>query len=137
MENIIKFVKTGFVSLITIFGLAGCSGSVPKDGYSKYKDQTREYYKSIGGTGDEIRFNSCSYAYITGDGVLDAGNLKGAVYYCVYYTITIGGRSASFTSFPTYYSKTDILTDSTDSTAYFYAVSLIRDGSLKGETGTL
>ena len=131
-------IKSALVYASIALFCASCSAnSVPAVGYQKYKDMNTDYLISIGGTGKEIKYNSCSYAYITGDGVYEAGTLKETVYYCATWTMTLGSGSTNAIEYFVYYKSTDQIATFKDSTAYTYACELISDGSLAGQLGRL
>jgi len=124
--------------IIAVISMTACgTNSIPNKGYKKFKEQTAQYYKSIGGTGKEVKFSSCSYVWITGSGTLDVGNLKDTVWYTTNYTVTIGSSSLSKRTCFEYSSTSDYVQELSDSKGYSYAYSLVQDGSLKGKIGSL
>lgn len=130
--------KTLLVSSLCAISLSACGGSsLPKKGYDKYKTRVSEYYKSLGGTGNEFTYHSCKYVWITGDGSLPADSLKDTVWYSVSYTFTVAGKSTSGNYYLIYYGDSDYVTDSGTSNGYMTAYSLVHDGTLKGEIGSL
>ena len=124
-------------SLLALVCASCGENSVASKGYQKYKDMNTNYMISIGGSGKEIKYNSCSYAYITGDGSLSAESLKDSIYYCANWTMTLGYESANSTEYFVYYKNTKQIVILDDSLAYSYACDLIIDGSLSGKLGRL
>lgn len=121
-----------------VFVCASCGEkSLAATGYQKYKDANTNYLLSIGGTGKEITYNSCSYAHITGDGIYAAENLKDSIYYLARWTMTLEAGSTSVIDYFVYYANEDRLASLKDSTAYDNACYLIQNGSLTGKMGGL
>lgn len=136
MKNLLK--KTSLMPILCAITLSSCGGnSLPQKGFDKYKKQVSEYYKYLGGTGDEFAYHSCKYVWITGDGSLSADSLKDTIWYSVSYTFTVAGKSTNGNYYLIYYGDSDYVTDSGTYTAYSYAYSLVSAGSLKGEIGFL
>ena len=136
MKNLIQ--KALLVPLFLAMSLTACgTNSAPAKGYAKYKEKIANYYKSIGGTGKEISYNSCRYVWITGDGTMEAGNLKDTVWYTISYTATIGGSSLTKNTCVEYSVSSDYVQELSSGTAYSYAYDLVKNGSLKGTTGSL
>ncbi len=121
-----RLLSFGAMSLM----LFSCSigNSVPKKGYKLFKEQ----YASYG-----IRYNSCNYVYITGDGTLSAGSLVGTVWYKVNYTIGPSGDSRTANTYVYYKDGFSSAIELDSSTSYYYAKDLVSDGALKGKMGSL
>ena len=93
--------------------------------------------KSLG-IKNAISVNYANYAWIQGDGVIEAGTLKDTVWYKINYTFTAYSSSGTFTTYALYSNgSTSELDESQGPKSYSYAVSLVADGSLKGKTGSL
>lgn len=121
--------KVGLLFATLPFVLTACGGnSIPKKGYDKFKDLIASQYVPF----NAFKINICYYVYITGNGSMNAGSLKGSVYYAINYTLL----SVTATTFAVYYSSSNYV-EETSSTAYRYAYSLVADGSLSGERGYL
>ena len=136
MKNIIQ--KALLAPLFLAMSLTACgANSTPAKGYAKFKEKIANYYKSIGGTGKEISYNSCRYVWITGDGTMEAGNLKNTVWYTINYTATFGSGSLTKNTCVEYSVNNDYVQELSNGTAYSYAYDLVKDGSLKGTTGSL
>ena len=111
--------------------------SLAEIGYQKYKDVNTNYLISIGGTGNEITYNLCSYAHITGDGTYEADNLKDSIYYRTVWTMTVEAGSTTVTDYFVYYASTDRIASLNDSSTYENACYLITNGGLSGKIGNL
>lgn len=131
--------KTLLTYACVVLCCVSCSNnSIPRKGYEKYKEANVNYIKSIGGSEKNVTFNSCSYVHITGDGTMTAGNLKDSVYYNIFWTLSFNStKSSNVIDYPIYYSNIDYITSNSDSTAYYYAYELVKDGSLSGKIGSL
>ena len=114
--------------------LTSCASSTPKKGLDIWLKDVNDYYAELG-LKNAISVNYANYAWIKGDGTIEAGSLKGTVWYLINYTLKSSSASGTFTTYALY--QNGHTSELNDSLSYTYAVQLVNDGSLKGETGRL
>ena len=128
-------LKVAVSSFIFALALTACqSGSLPQKGYNQWKKQINDYYASLGSS-IQFKANYASYAWIKGSGTEDVGTLKDSVWYKVNYTVSAPTISQSYYTYLVYQNGSVRELDS--ATSYNYAVSLVSNGSLAGEVGSV
>lgn len=134
MKRIIKSL-----GIISLFVLSSCSNdSVPRQGIKHYIESVNDQYRLL-----EVRpvsLNYADYVWITGSGRLAAGKLKDSVYYYVSYHFQIEQNAIDCLTYVVYYKQSDSFTELDEeegTTAFAYAYDLVKDGSFKGQTGTI
>ena len=130
------FKKTSLL-VLSVLTLCSCLGnSVPQKGYKKYKDLIYSLADANGISKKAVKFSSCTYVWITGDGTKAAGNLKDCVVYQIYGSINV----ATYTPFLSYVIYSDLdgsVAELDDSEIYDDARTLVNAGVFAGKTGTL
>ena len=121
-----RLLSFGAMSLM----LFSCSigNSVPKKGYKLFKEQNAS---------SVIRYNSCNYVYITGEGTHSPDWYVDTVWYKVNYTNSSFGSSLNYDKYFVYKDGESGIVELDSSTYYYAAKDLVSDGYYKGKMGSL
>ena len=134
----LRTLRTATVSLVAAMSLCACASlSLPGKGYKKYKNYCASVLEAKGYSAKAIKFNSCNYVWITGDGTMDADILKDTVWYDIRATLTLNGYSSPFHACVLYSKSSDSIDELESSSYYEDAYYLVSTGALKGKTGSL
>ena len=110
MVSIRKILVGLFVVPALLLSSCGGGNGAAK-GYSLRKTETAEYYKSIGGTGKEVTYNSAAYVKVVRE------NSRDTYFYKANYTISSSTLSKNFVEYFAWVDGDSSTTDSSD-TAY-------------------
>lgn len=126
-----KLLKNSFCVLASLTFLVGCVGSGPSRGYSLRKAEISDFYKNLGGNGDEVKYTSCTYVLVEREGS------DNVYFYEAYYTFS--ANSSSSYSAKEYFAWIEGYSYTEDSsyTAFSLAYDRVKNGYASGEIGTL
>ena len=132
--------KNTALAVLSLASLSLCScgtNSIPAKGYKKFKNYISTLLDANGYSKNAMKYSSCSYVWITGDGSQAAGILKDCVCYQIYGSLNINGFVKPILTYALYSDIDGTVGEMEDSTTYNQALMLVNGGYLSGKTGTL